>query len=86
MHRAIMKGIALNIDQITIETPNPKCRLYGCLVEFIDGDTASHVGIFDPYKIALPPQTKTSEGRGPQINTCRQVHLQSIFKKSQHLG
>ena len=25
-----------SIDQITIKTPNPKCRLYCCLIEFID--------------------------------------------------
>ncbi len=25
-----------SIDQITIKTPNPKCRLYWCLIEFID--------------------------------------------------
>jgi hypothetical protein len=24
------------MDQITIKTPNPKCRLYWCLIEFID--------------------------------------------------
>ncbi len=34
------------------------------------------------YKIALPPQTKTQEGRGPQqINTCRKVTLQVNFFK-----
>ncbi len=26
----------LPIDEITIKTPNPKCRLYWCLIEFID--------------------------------------------------
>ncbi len=25
-----------NMDQINIKTPNPKCRLYWCLIEFID--------------------------------------------------
>ncbi len=24
------------IDKITIKTPNPKCRLYWCFIEFID--------------------------------------------------
>ena len=24
------------IDQITLKTPNPECRLYWCLIEFID--------------------------------------------------
>ncbi len=27
---------ASSIDQITIRTFNPKCRLYWCLIEFID--------------------------------------------------
>jgi hypothetical protein len=37
------------IDQITIKTPNPKCRLYWGLLGFIDWRyTVSHVGIFDP--------------------------------------
>jgi hypothetical protein len=35
----VMNGL---MDQITIKTPNPKCRLYWCLT----GDTVSHVGIF----------------------------------------
>jgi hypothetical protein len=28
--------LPLPIDQTTIKTPNPKCRLYWCLIEFID--------------------------------------------------
>jgi hypothetical protein len=28
------------MDQITIKTPNPKCRLYWCLIEFIDCELA----------------------------------------------
>ena len=35
------------MEQISIETPNPKCRLYWCAIEFIDW-RYSHVGIFDP--------------------------------------
>jgi hypothetical protein len=32
------------MDEITIKTPNPKCRLYCCLIEFIECvDTVSHV-------------------------------------------
>jgi hypothetical protein len=48
---AHLVGAALqNMDQITT---NPKCRLYWCLIEFIDGRTVSHVGIFDPsYELA----------------------------------
>jgi hypothetical protein len=29
-------GGGIIMDQITIKTPNPKCRLYLCLIEFID--------------------------------------------------
>jgi hypothetical protein len=41
----VVKISALAMDQISIKTPNPKCRLYWCL---ITGDTVSRVGIFDP--------------------------------------
>jgi hypothetical protein len=41
-------------DQITIKTPNPKCRLYWFLIEFIDWSTVSHVGIFYLLCEALP--------------------------------
>jgi hypothetical protein len=27
---------SLPIDQITVKSPNPNCRLYWCLIEFID--------------------------------------------------
>ncbi len=97
------------MDQRSINTPNPKCRLYWCLIEFIDWRhrqswwyfrtllwtsaprregigrlCGQHIQEFYTvylirvwtYKIALPPQTKTYEGRGlRQINTCRQVPL-----------
>jgi hypothetical protein len=35
--------IAASMDQINIKTPNPKCRLYWCLIEFIDW---RYIGIF----------------------------------------
>jgi len=38
----LLQGNASGNDQITIKTPNPKCRLYWCLIEFID----CHFGIF----------------------------------------
>jgi hypothetical protein len=28
--------MASSMDQITIKTPNPECRLYWCLLDFID--------------------------------------------------
>ena len=39
----------------SIMTPNPKCRLYWCLIQFIDCvGTVSLVGIFDPSCVLLP--------------------------------
>jgi hypothetical protein len=38
-----------NMDQITIKTPNPKCRLYRYLFNRVYRlEIVSHVGIFDP--------------------------------------
>jgi hypothetical protein len=44
------------MDEGTKKTQkNPKCRLYWCLIEFIDWRyTVSHVGIFDPSCELLP--------------------------------
>jgi hypothetical protein len=28
--------VLVSMDQIIIKTPKPKCRLYWCLIEFID--------------------------------------------------
>ncbi len=40
------------MDQISIKTPNPKCRLYCCLIESIDW-RYSQSCIFDPsYELA----------------------------------
>jgi hypothetical protein len=36
------------MDQISIKTPNPKCRLFWCLIEFIDWRYSQSCGIFDP--------------------------------------
>jgi hypothetical protein len=44
----VLHGMVRTMDEGTIKTPNPKCRLYWCLVEFIDRRTVSHVYIFDP--------------------------------------
>ncbi len=41
-----------SMEQTYIKTPNPKCRLYWCLIK--TGDTVSHVGIFDRLCEALP--------------------------------
>jgi hypothetical protein len=37
-----------NIDQLTIKTPNPKCRLYWCLIEFIDWRYSQSCWYFRP--------------------------------------
>ncbi len=36
------------IDQITIKTPDPKCRLYWCLIEFIDWRYSQSCWYFRP--------------------------------------
>ncbi len=36
------------IDQRTIKTPNPKCRLYWCLIEFIDWRPSQSCWYFRP--------------------------------------
>jgi hypothetical protein len=42
--------IVVPMDQITIKTPTSKCRLYWCLIDFIDWrySQSCNVGIFDP--------------------------------------
>ncbi len=136
------------MHQITIRTPNLKCRLYWCLIEFIGwryrqscryfrpllctsasnfltgslppsppslcmnkyrgtvcnggggGDWVvwrASTGVihcvcltkFRTYKIVLPPQTKTQEGRGPQTDKhlpCRKVPLQVNFQEKPTWG
>jgi hypothetical protein len=63
-------------EAITIKTPNPKCRLYWCLIEFKDwsGDTISHVGIFDPLCELAPLYLLSSS---PPVGLCGQ-HLQEL--------
>ncbi len=46
--RGDAKCVQVNLetmDQISIKTPNPKCRLFWCLVEFIDWRYSQSVGI-----------------------------------------
>jgi hypothetical protein len=39
----VIKGTIMRtvntIDEISIKAPNPKCRLYWCLIEFIDSQS-----------------------------------------------
>jgi hypothetical protein len=37
-----------SMDQISIKTPNPKCRLYWCLIEFIDWGYSKSCWYFRP--------------------------------------
>jgi hypothetical protein len=46
------------------EEPNPKCRLYWCLIEFVDWRYTHSCWYFQPLR---------------QINTYRQVPLQATF-------
>jgi hypothetical protein len=36
LHRRLLPRNIPGMEQITIKTPNPKCRPYWCLIEFID--------------------------------------------------
>ncbi len=53
------------IDQISIKTPNPKCRLYWCLIEFITGDTVCHVGLSTPLVNKCPSNLLTGSPTPP---------------------
>ncbi len=48
-----------HMEQISIETPNPKCWLYWCLIEFIDSSTVSQVGIYNPSCEVVPSNLLT---------------------------
>jgi hypothetical protein len=37
-----------SMDQISIKIPNPKCRLYWCLIELIDWRYSQSCGILNP--------------------------------------
>jgi hypothetical protein len=60
------------MDQITIKTPNPRCRLYWCLIELKEWRyTVSHVGIFDPLVNYRSSYVFTGSGTGVCIHTVR---------------
>ncbi len=46
-----------DMDQITIRTPNPKCRLYWCLIEFIDWRYSQSFWYFRPLLWISAPLT-----------------------------
>ncbi len=60
------------MDEWTIKTPNPICLLFFKIDLFLVHGSGNR---FRTYKIALPPQTKTKEGKGP----CRKVPYRSTF-------
>jgi hypothetical protein len=47
-------GIVWSMDEGTIKTPFPKCRLYWCLIEFIDWRHSQSCWYFDPSCELLP--------------------------------
>ncbi len=47
----------LGMDQITIKTPNPKCRVYWCLIEFIDWRYSQSCWYFWPLLWTNTPVT-----------------------------
>ncbi len=49
--------LARVMDQITIKTPNPKCRLYLCLIEFIDWRYSLSFWYFRPLLWTSAPLT-----------------------------
>ncbi len=85
--------ISCTIDKIILRTPNPKCRLSWCLIEFIGWRYSQSCWYFRPplwtsapltfSLVHLPPLTLFLELIGGllQIKTCRQVPRQ-IFKKA----
>jgi hypothetical protein len=44
----VIRVIYTSMDQITIKTPDPKCRLYCCLIEFIDWRYSQSCWYFRP--------------------------------------
>ncbi len=72
-------------DQITIKTPNTKCLLYWCLIEFIDWRySQSHDWYFRPLMWTSAPLAFSMVHLPPPPFS---VWIsRSIFKKSRHLG
>ncbi len=46
-----------SMDQVSIKTPNPKCRLYWCLIEFIDWRYSQSCWYFRPLLWTITPLT-----------------------------
>ncbi len=92
-HSTHTHAIVGSMDQISIKTPNPKGRIYWCLLEFIDWMscwyfrpllwTSAALPSLVHLPPSLPPSLCEQQGIGGlrQINTCRQVPLLVTFFK-----
>jgi hypothetical protein len=62
-----------------LQTPNPKCRLYRCLIEFIDWRYSQSYWYFRPLLWTSAPLTLSLVHYPPPpsmcVNTCRKVPL-----------
>ncbi len=67
------------MDQTTIKTPIPNCRLYWCLIELETGDRVSHVGIFLPSCELAPLYLLSSSLPPPPFRTYK-IALPSLKK------
>jgi hypothetical protein len=61
--------------QITIKTPNPKCRLFWCLIEFYR--LVSYVGIFDPSCKLSPLYLLSSSPPPPPLPVWKSTYRSS---------
>ncbi len=83
------------MNQISIKTPNPKCRLYWCLLDLIDWRYSQSCWYFRPALWSMAPLTfflvysvyGVMGGEWPQTDKhmCRQVPFTGQFL-SRHLG
>ncbi len=88
--RDLLPRCLLPMEEITIKTPNSKCRLYQCIIEFIDWRYSQSCWYFRPLLWTMPlylyvyVQYLYSEyqGRwkGPQTPDAKFLY-RSIFKK-----
>ncbi len=58
------------MDQISIKTPNPKCRHYGCLIEFIDWRYRQSCWYFRPLLWTSVPLTFSLVHLPPPPSLC----------------
>ncbi len=68
------------MDQITIKTPNPKCHLYWCFIEFIDWRNSQSCWYFRPLLWTSTPLTFSLVHLPPppRVNKYRGIYLHSV--------